>query len=119
MKKPKILVLLSIVALFLALPMVASAQAALPASFAGMVMVDDAAAPDGTMVSAMIGDETVGSGMVAGGTYAIVVAQPPGMNYAGQMVMFMIGDMMAAETCLLYTSPSPRDRTRSRMPSSA
>ena len=25
----------------------------------------------------------------------------------------------AAEACLLYTSPSPRDRTRSRMPSSA
>ena len=24
-----------------------------------------------------------------------------------------------ARTCLLYTSPSPRDRTRSRMPSSA
>ena len=23
------------------------------------------------------------------------------------------------EACLLYTSPSPRDRTRSRMPSSA
>ena len=26
---------------------------------------------------------------------------------------------VAATTCLLYTSPSPRDRTRSRMPSSA
>ena len=25
----------------------------------------------------------------------------------------------AGWTCLLYTSPSPRDRTRSRMPSSA
>ena len=25
----------------------------------------------------------------------------------------------AIESCLLYTSPSPRDRTRSRMPSSA
>ena len=25
----------------------------------------------------------------------------------------------ALESCLLYTSPSPRDRTRSRMPSSA
>ena len=25
----------------------------------------------------------------------------------------------SADTCLLYTSPSPRDRTRSRMPSSA
>ena len=28
-------------------------------------------------------------------------------------------DKQAADTCLLYTSPSPRDRTRSRMPSSA
>ena len=28
-------------------------------------------------------------------------------------------DSITAETCLLYTSPSPRDRTRSRMPSSA
>ena len=26
---------------------------------------------------------------------------------------------VAVDTCLLYTSPSPRDRTRSRMPSSA
>ena len=26
---------------------------------------------------------------------------------------------LQVETCLLYTSPSPRDRTRSRMPSSA
>ena len=26
---------------------------------------------------------------------------------------------LAKHTCLLYTSPSPRDRTRSRMPSSA
>ena len=28
-------------------------------------------------------------------------------------------DIMDAKRCLLYTSPSPRDRTRSRMPSSA
>ena len=28
-------------------------------------------------------------------------------------------DEWAAKGCLLYTSPSPRDRTRSRMPSSA
>ena len=28
-------------------------------------------------------------------------------------------DGLLANTCLLYTSPSPRDRTRSRMPSSA
>ena len=30
-----------------------------------------------------------------------------------------IGILDAPSTCLLYTSPSPRDRTRSRMPSSA
>ena len=29
------------------------------------------------------------------------------------------GHGLQVETCLLYTSPSPRDRTRSRMPSSA
>jgi len=28
-------------------------------------------------------------------------------------------DYMQSYSCLLYTSPSPRDRTRSRMPSSA
>ena len=34
-----------------------------------------------------------------------------GPNGAGKSTMFKL--------CLLYTSPSPRDRTRSRMPSSA
>ena len=29
------------------------------------------------------------------------------------------GAVMKSMCCLLYTSPSPRDRTRSRMPSSA
>ena len=28
-------------------------------------------------------------------------------------------ELFTKEACLLYTSPSPRDRTRSRMPSSA
>ena len=28
-------------------------------------------------------------------------------------------DVLSTLSCLLYTSPSPRDRTRSRMPSSA
>ena len=32
---------------------------------------------------------------------------------------FATGDMMAFGTCLLYTSPSPRDGLLSRMPSSA
>ena len=32
---------------------------------------------------------------------------------------FATGDMMSFGTCLLYTSPSPRDQRGSRMPSSA
>ena len=31
----------------------------------------------------------------------------------------VISDFSVLNVCLLYTSPSPRDRTRSRMPSSA
>ena len=31
----------------------------------------------------------------------------------------LVGPPAPADACLLYTSPSPRDRTRSRMPSSA
>ena len=32
---------------------------------------------------------------------------------------YLLGILTDEEACLLYTSPSPRDRTRSRMPSSA
>ena len=38
-------------------------------------------------------------------------------NSEGQVVGFTTTEY--AYACLLYTSPSPRDRTRSRMPSSA
>ena len=34
-------------------------------------------------------------------------------------MIYLIWDKKTKEACLLYTSPSPRDRTRSRMPSSA
>ena len=38
-----------------------------------------------------------------------------------EMANFIIiaATLMLIKSCLLYTSPSPRDRTRSRMPSSA
>ena len=36
------------------------------------------------------------------------------------IIGILIGMLLpAVNSCLLYTSPSPRDRTRSRMPSSA
>ena len=34
-------------------------------------------------------------------------------------IMNPTNDVLEKRVCLLYTSPSPRDRTRSRMPSSA
>ena len=37
------------------------------------------------------------------------------LNWLNQEYLFI----RVAQYCLLYTSPSPRDRTRSRMPSSA
>ena len=41
------------------------------------------------------------------------------LGYRQAPVVFANGDHWAGYRCLLYTSPSPRDRTRSRMPSSA
>ena len=41
-------------------------------------------------------------------------------DIAGNVVYaFLTSFMMPYLTCLLYTSPSPRDRQKSRMPSSA
>ena len=39
--------------------------------------------------------------------------------FIGIILTFIPGLSIEAGGCLLYTSPSPRDRTRSRMPSSA
>ena len=39
-------------------------------------------------------------------------------HISGKMRMHYI-NLLPSDNCLLYTSPSPRDRTRSRMPSSA
>jgi len=47
----------------------------------------------------------------------------PGLVYADEAMLKAIKEEQSLEqvanVCLLYTSPSPRDRTRSRMPSSA
>ena len=41
------------------------------------------------------------------------------LNRVSQNAKSSSSGKVKPETCLLYTSPSPRDRTRSRMPSSA
>src|SRR5664280_2676721 len=60
------------------------------------------------------GNQEVGKAAALTATY---------LPYYQSMAAFFIGngatDIVKPTTCLLYTSPSPRDRTRSRMPSSA
>ena len=80
---------------------------------------------------------TAQSGNTGGLTWAEISASPGGSNtqlqynnsgsFAGSANLTFDGNnLLIADTkklrfntCLLYTSPSPRDRTRSRMPSSA
>ena len=47
---------------------------------------------------------------------AVISAIPQDLKYNNEKTYVEIGDNV---TCLLYTSPSPRDRQKSRMPSSA
>ena len=78
-------------------------------------------------------------GQVAGETSLSTVGQIEGLAYRGhkiellaekssfeEVAYLLLYDKLPNQTeleeyknCLLYTSPSPRDRTRSRMPSSA
>ena len=62
-----------------------------------------------------------------GGIDAMLLRESPHLPWAATLVLVtavVTDDILIAltrlhEACLLYTSPSPRDRTRSRMPSSA
>ena len=50
---------------------------------------------------------------------AVSQGVPFAREYSGYLANRSFGGTQVSRTCLLYTSPSPRDRTRSRMPSSA
>ena len=53
------------------------------------------------------------SSMKGMGTELVSLVIPP------DKMIHDVRHQLSNEACLLYTSPSPRDRTRSRMPSSA
>ena len=68
---------------------------------------------------ALIGFGTVGQGLAE-----ILLAKGDALTarYGVRFQIVAVSDLMKGSLynpCLLYTSPSPRDRTRSRMPSSA
>ena len=68
-----------------------------PATLFGMVTADGLPVPEGTMITAMVGDQKVGSTMVmAGGTFGpLELMEPSGDD---MMVTFMVGDRMSAFT---------------------
>ena len=59
----------------------------------------------------------VAAGAVA--LIAIIAMRPDDMHVERSKVINAAPADLFPYACLLYTSPSPRDRTRSRMPSSA
>ena len=66
----------------------------------------------GNVDSIEVGDTVLAMGSPAG------VSQSVTVGVVANMEMITPGNT-GSMNCLLYTSPSPRDRTRSRMPSSA
>ena len=82
---------------------------------------------DRVVIAPLAADTTTASGIIIPDTAkekpqkGTVVATGPGTK--DDAITVQVGDTVLygkyAGTCLLYTSPSPRDRTRSRMPSSA
>ena len=123
---------------FLALLLVATAVSVAPASVgaqdgAGLDEAtsgdfsDDASNP--TVLTAAPGSNVLSGNVASGDIDYVTFTVPPGYEFSslnildydstGNSQSFIGIQAGSVFTCLLYTSPSPRDRTRSRMPSSA
>jgi hypothetical protein len=93
MTKLRFLALLTVLALVLALPAVASAQQVPPHVFHGTVTVNGLRAPVGTEVIALAGGQPVATGTVdQNGEYTLLVPQSEGE------ITFRVGTLNAAET---------------------
>ena len=91
--------------------------------FCALMEASDAALKAASVT--MTGWDKVGSGLVTG-FYRGDVAAVKAATDAGAAAAADVGEVISVqviprphEDCLLYTSPSPRDATLSRMPSSA
>ena len=57
--------------------------------------------------------------MVIGIVLGVLIGVLPGLGGANGVAILLPLTFSMSPTCLLYTSPSPRDKRQSRMPSSA
>ena len=79
------------------------------------IIVDDIIDSGGTIINAV-------NALIKSGANEVYVFISHGVlsgDAAKKIKNSKIKKLIVTDTCLLYTSPSPRDRTRSRMPSSA
>ena len=60
----------------------------------------------------------LGASLLLSSAFSVAVAENLPEAFASKKVYKLVRSAQSID-CLLYTSPSPRDRTRSRMPSSA
>ncbi len=79
-----------LLALFVALPLDASAQQPPWDIFTGNGLLDDLPVADGTVVEAWIRDVPVASTKTFGSQYQIYIEQPPGEFFAGQFLKFTV-----------------------------
>ena len=64
-------------------------------------------------------EEAVKNGDLSPAGVAKALSNINTFDFEGLIPSYEYGPNTSSRVCLLYTSPSPRDRTRSRMPSSA
>ena len=84
--------------------------------------IDDDVDNADTTLGRQTAEETETSEAVSRQLGLTATSSPSFVIGLSQLIPFLIGvqlPLFAIRDCLLYTSPSPRDRTRSRMPSSA
>ena len=97
---PIFLVAFAMVALFLVLPSIASAQRVIPHAFFGSATVNGSPAIDGTVVAALVDGRQVAAKAVSDGSYPVLLVEPNADSFAGKTVTFTIGGIPADQTVL-------------------
>ena len=99
MTKAKFLAILAVMVLILTLPSIASAQRLPPHVFVGTAWIDDAAAAEGTTVTAWVAGAQVAATTTTGtgGDYTLIVDQGDA-SFAGETISFQVGGYDAGQS---------------------
>ena len=100
MKRRQFILVLAVGAFVIFVPAAVFAQSPppFPAVYGGTARIDGALVPENTSVTAQIEGRAVASAVVLRGHWALMIAQPPGREYRGKVVEFLIDGRKATET---------------------